>query len=619
MFYMKEKLGAWQIGNAKTKGKVEFKVFFPKGSDPKIKNIHVVGDFQNQLNPACKNWDFSKGFKLSQSDGATGTFFTFRSKTELKTGFYQYKYLITFKDNSTRIVSDPCTRYSGSSDQNAAFVIGGSTPGENKVKPLANGRKALSELVIYELHIHDFVLDYNQGKEAPLAAIVHKLDYIKNLGFNAILFMPWTGWPHEDYSWGYEPFHFFSVAYSYANSINRPSEKLSWLKLLINECHKRDIHVIMDGVYNHVSKSFPYKYMYHNQEDCPYTGIYEGSFSGLEDLDFHNACTNEFIRDVCLYWIEVFKIDGIRFDNTVNFYKAGDTHGLEKILEELETQLVAKGEVNFSLTIEHLQKDACDVVNNTFANSFWDNALYEFSFDALWQNQISPRLINALNNRQYLKDAGHVPTIYLSNHDHSQIACRAGSHDGRGAMMWYKTQPYVIALYTSSAIPLVHAGAEFGEDYYIPENDEGTGRRILSRPIRWKQSEDKIGKSLQSLYKCLADIRRDYEGLRSANFYPQKWEEWQTQFNPEEYGMDTNRQLVIYHRWGNTKDNVLQRFMIVLNFSDHAQDLCVPFPSNGTWTDLLSNLDGAGLWKPQVHDYQLCFQVGSNWGHIFFQ
>ncbi len=42
--------------------------------------------------------------------------------------FYQYKYQVTFKDRSTRIVTEPCARYSGTDNQNSGFVIGGSRP-----------------------------------------------------------------------------------------------------------------------------------------------------------------------------------------------------------------------------------------------------------------------------------------------------------------------------------------------------------------------------------------------------------------------------------------------------------------------------------------------------------
>ena len=184
-------------------------------------------------------------------------------------------------------------------------------------------------------------------------------------------------------------------------------------------------------------------------------------------------------------------------------------------------------------------------------------------------------------------------------------------------MRWYKTQPYLIALFTATGLPMIQNGAEFAEDYWIPENDEGTGRRIRPRPLRWKLETDGIGTSLKKLYKQIANIRLKYSGLRSANFYPQPWEEWQNTFNSEGYGIDVNRQLLIYHRWGDNENGILQRFIIVLNFSDTDQDVCVPFPENGIWVDLLSDFNNP--WTPSISDWKLCFKIGSNWGHVFFK
>jgi len=611
MEYMANRMGAWQVGNDPSKGKVEFKIFFPEEPDPEISSIRVAGDFLNN------SWNFEGGFLMNRNLIDEGTVWSYRTETELDSGYYQYKYFITFNDGSTRIVSDPCTRYSGRENQNAAFVIGGSQPSQNVVLPLVHGRKPLKELMIYELNIFDFVSGYNREKEAPVAAVIQKLDYIREIGFNAILFMPWTAWNNAEYSWGYVPFQYFAVEYLLANNLDKPSEKLSFLKKMISECHQRDIHVIMDGVYNHVSTDFPYKLMYSDPEKCPFTGSYGGAFPGLEDLDFDNQCTNDFILDVCSYWIDIFKIDGIRFDNTVNFYQAGDTKGLGKLLGNIAEYVESKNEENFSLTLEHISIDAINVVNNTKANSFWDNALYEFTFNSLWWKNIDSKLLNALNNRIYLEDAEKVPTLYIGNHDHSSVAYQAGARDNEGSMRWYKTQPFLIALFTSTAVPLVQSGAEFGEDYFIPENDQGSGRRIISRPLRWKLYEDEIGKNLSKLYKRLIFIRSNYQGLRSSDFYPRYWEEWQTQFNPDGYGIDTKRQLAIYHRWGQTDDGILQRFITVLNFSDEPLEICVPFPENGTWTDLLSNYSGS--WKVNVTEYRFCFTIGSNWGHIFFK
>jgi pullulanase/glycogen debranching enzyme len=617
MFYMQRRLGAWQVGDDSDRGKAEFKVFFPAGFDPQIKSIQVAGDFQEMLGGG-DNWDFAAGYHLVRQDIAEGSLWSFQTPQELPAGFYQYKYYVTYDGAEPRKLSDPCTRYGGENNQNAGFVIGGSQPSENLVAPLAGGRLPLRDLVIYEMHLDDFTDEYREAR-APLDAAADdaKLDHLADLGVNAILFMPWTSWKNRDVDWGYEPFLFFAVEYRYANDLERPAEKISYLKKLISKCHQRGIHVIMDGVFNHVSREFPYHWFYKNPEKCPYTGDFGGTFTGLQDLDFNNACTQEFIRDVCLYWIDVFKIDGIRFDNTVNYHCAGDARGIPKLLEDIQAHLDAKGESNFSLTLEHLEIGAAQLVKDTKATSYWDNAMYERCFDYLWRGEIDSRILNSFNNNRHLGSLEKAATIYLGNHDHSHVAWQAGARQNMGALKWYKTQPYAIVLLTCPGAPMIQNGQEFGEDYWIPENDQNTGRRVLPRPLRWKLLRDPIGQALFKLYSRLSAIRHSYPALRSNNFYPEEWEEWQTRFNQAGFGVDTQKQVVIFHRWGHDQQGNLQRFIIVLNFSDSDQPVSVHFPENGEWTDLLSGLEGS--WRPIVNDYKFDMVVGSNWGHVFFR
>ena len=73
----------------------------------------------------------------------------------------------------------------------------------------------------------------------------------------------------------------------------------------------------MDGVYNHVSLAFPYPQLYRDPAVCPFTAAsFGGTFPGLQDLDFAEPVTGQFIGDVCRYWIDTFGIDGIRFSLT---------------------------------------------------------------------------------------------------------------------------------------------------------------------------------------------------------------------------------------------------------------------------------------------------------------
>ena len=615
MDYLNAGLGARQVGDDPERAPVAFRLFFPAGVDPQIQPIRVAGDFQTHLGQ--NNWDFGAGPLLTREDTPDGTFWTYTTPQTLPKGFYQYKYLVTFTNQGARIASDPFARYGGTDHQNAAFVIGGSQPADTPIAPLRSGRKPQRDLIVYEMHADDFTDEFRDAR-APFDAVQDKLDYLVDLGINGILFMPWTTWTQREFDWGYAPFQYFAVEYRYANNLEQPEEKLSWLARLVSACHERDVHVIMDGVFNHVSPDFPYRDFYLDPESCPFTGTFGGEFAGLQDLNFENTCTREFIRDVCLYWIATFGIDGIRFDNTVNYLKESTAYGIPELLSDVQAYLDDHNQQNFSLTLEHLNEGAARLVNETAATSYWDNALYGASFGGLWDGQIGPGLLNALTNYRYLTDAAKAPTVYLSNHDHSHLTWQAGARTNQGSLRWYKTQPYAIALLTAPCVPMIQNGQEFGEDYWIPEDDQGSGRRIRPRPLRWKRQTDPIGTPLWRLYRRLAAIRQAYPALRGRNFYPSPWAEWQTRFNPAGFGVDTERQVVLYHRWGNNPaTGALQRFYIVLNFSDQPRSVTVPLPANGQWRDLLSNYDGN--WTVEVSGHRLDLEVGSNWGHIFFR
>jgi 1,4-alpha-glucan branching enzyme len=635
--YMQQRCGAWQVGTNADHGAVAFKLFFPDRNrasqvdlsspgaiarpltygHPRIASIQVGGSFQSQLGQT--DWDWGTAPALTAAADAEGTFWTYTTPVDLPSDFYEYKYFVTFEDGSTRIVGDPCARYGGTKNQNSAFVIGGSPPGSNVVRPLASPRQPLRDLVVYELMIDDFTDEYRSFR-APLDAVRDKLDYLQNeLGINAILFMPWTAWPSGNFSWGYTPHQYFAVEFRYANALNAPAEKLSWLKRLISECHDRGIHVIMDGVFNHVGDSapyqgvadgFPYRWFYQDFEDCPYTGSFGGEFPGLLDLDYHNPCTQQYIGDVCFYWMDVFGIDGIRFDNTTNFHIWGDERGLPQLADDIRAHTP---DPNFSLTIEHLDMSAVDVVNRINGTSYWNNELFGRTFDYLWSGQIDGRILGALDNHRGLPGS-RVATTYLGNHDHSHVAWQAGAQSNSGSLEWYRVQPYAIALLTSPGCPMVQNGQEFAEDYWIMEDDRGSGRRVMPRPLRWGFCQDPIGSQLRRVFNRLIALRKQHAALRSDNFYPANWESWQTQFNPDGYGVDAAKNVVIYHRWGAGHGGAVERFIIVLNFSGQDQRVDLPFSENGAWQDLLNG------FSVVVSGFRIPgFVVHANWGNVFLQ
>ena len=132
---------------------------------------------------------------------------------------------------------------------------------------------------------------------------------------------------------------------------------------------------------------------------------------------------------------------------------------------------------------------------------------------------------------------------------------------------------------------LLHNGQEFGRDEWMPEDGPG---RVQPRPLHWAQLHDEAGSRLFALHRQLVRLRQAHPALRSANFHPSPYDARLDRFDAQGYGVDTARGLAIYHRWGRGADGRLERFMVVLNFSDDDQWTDIPFSTNGVWTDLLN-------------------------------
>lgn len=599
-----------KFGTVVENGRVTFKLFLPdnqidstqyvRGGDPKIRSIHVRGDFQHHL--GGQNWDLSSAPQLQKNPHPKGWLWTVTLNVPLPEEYYQYKYFVTFMNDTERWVTDPCSKYGGAGeDENSAFVVGGSRV---DVVPVARALP-VQDLIIYELMIDDFTAEYRHGR-APIDAVHDKIDYLQSLGVNTIEFMPWTAWPGSDFSWGYDPFQFFAVEYRYVHDEAAPADKIFRLKRLINALHERGMHVIMDGVFNHVraglnpNKGFPYVWLYQNPEESPYIGQFErGGF--FEEFDYANGCVQEFIFDICRYWLDTFQLDGIRFDFTIGFYRRGNPNtGITRLIQDLRAHLADQGRDHVALILEHLTDNRYEAINDTNqigARGCWFDPFMYQSQTYGRNGRVDPELLRILNSKMDFQP-DKWPVIYIENHDHSRLVHEVGGRD-----RWYKTQPAAIALFTSPGMPMIYNGQEFGEDYWLPGAGSG---RVEPRPLRWQQYEnDFAGQRLRWLYRKLADIRGTHPALRSPFFFPGAT-------HPDGYGIQ-NDQIVIYHRYGRIAAG-LARYIIVINYSDWDQWLAVPFSANGEWLDLLNDKTS------HISDFRLeNHLVSSNWGEIFYQ
>ena len=95
----------------------------------------------------------------------------------------------------------------------------------------------LEKYVIYELHVGTFTA------QGTFDAIIPRLARLKELGITAIELMPVAQFPGER-NWGYDGIYPYAVQASYGGP--------AALKRLVDECHRHEIAVVLDVVYNHL-------------------------------------------------------------------------------------------------------------------------------------------------------------------------------------------------------------------------------------------------------------------------------------------------------------------------------------------------------------------------------
>lgn len=168
-----------------------------------------------------------------------------------------------------------------------------------------------NDLVIYELLLRDFT------ETRDINGALEKLDYLVALGVNAIELMPIQEFSGAD-SWGYNPIAYFALEKAYGTR--------EMYKKFIDECHKRDMAVIVDVVYNHVHEDHAMAGLYFDwssykpTSNNPWFNVNAPHpFSVFHDWNHENQMVRNHIKKSLTYLIEEYKVDGFRFDLTKGF------------------------------------------------------------------------------------------------------------------------------------------------------------------------------------------------------------------------------------------------------------------------------------------------------------
>ena len=200
---------------------------------------------------------------------------------------------------------------------------------DNNIKSIT--KKWWKEAIFYQIYTRSFK-DSNNDGIGDIKGIIEKLDYISDLGANAIWISPFLVSPQVDN--GYDVADYYTVDSLFGN--------MQDIEELINKAHQKNIKVIMDMVLNHTSDKHHWfqdvinntnsKYDdYYFIKDKPnnWTSLFSGTaWSYLErrnkyalhlfskhqyDLNWHNKKVQDEGINILNFWLNK-GIDGFRFD-----------------------------------------------------------------------------------------------------------------------------------------------------------------------------------------------------------------------------------------------------------------------------------------------------------------
>jgi alpha-glucosidase len=232
----------------------------------------------------------------------------------------------------------------------AALIAGGQTvPAKAKKATETNELDWWKNAVIYEVYPRSFQ-DTNGDGVGDLNGITERLDYLKDLGVDAIWLTPVYPSPHVDF--GYDISNYRDIDPQYGT--------LADFDRLVAEANKRHIRVIMDMVMNHTSDQHEWFLQSRSSRDNPYRDwycwhdgkgqtetsqgeppnnwqslfghsawqwdektrqyYYHKFYIQQPDLNWHNPKVHEAFKDIIAFWLQR-GVGGFRFDAITTLFE----------------------------------------------------------------------------------------------------------------------------------------------------------------------------------------------------------------------------------------------------------------------------------------------------------
>lgn len=343
------------------------------------------------------------------------------------------------------------------------------------------------------------------------------------------------------------------------------------LKVLIEKFHKSGIRVILDGVFNHVSRDFfAFRDVVEKREESKYCNWFKSlrftnnvhcecwrGCNNLPNLNMDNIEVRNYLLEAVKFWVEEFHIDGLRLD-VADVLDKGFMKELSTLTREIREDFWLMGEV--------IHGDYNNWVNSEMLHSTTNYEVYKGIYSSF--NDVNFFEIAYSLNRQFNSDDGIYREMnlynFVDNHDVDRIKSKVDREE-------FLFNIYTL-LFTIPGVPSIYYGSE-----WMIEGEKGADSDRELRPFI-------------NLDYCNHHFRGDLiEHIHNLSALYSSREELQ-------YGeyreIAVNHDLFIFER---TYHN--QRILVIINSRDESVEYQLEgYSVNGV--DLLNNSEDVDLKQP---------------------
>lgn len=543
------------MGASLNQGSTTFRVWAPFASQ-----VYVAGDFND--------WSTTSDPLCSENNGYWSVDVLGASVGQ------QYKYAIAYQNQPLVWRNDP---YAHSMTQKSGTLNSLIASSDEPYATPGYAAPSWNDLVIYEMHIGSFIFDpASLRKQGSFTAAIGKLDYLLDLGINAVEVMAISEFD-GDVSWGYNPAYIFAIEDEYGGP--------DGFRNFVNEAHKRGIAVILDVVYNHLGFPCDDMWQFDGWSENEKGGIYfynDGRSTtawGETRLDYGRSEVRQYLCDNALRWLEERFVDGLRWDSVGSIRNINDQnndpdHDIPdgwSLMQSINSQI--KQRQPWKISIAEDLKDNEWITKEVGSGGAGFDAQWDAGY--LWtlrntlivsdDNSRDMYAIRDLITQRYNNNAFE-RVIYTESHDadaNGESRLPEMISPGNAGNYYAKKRSTLGAalLFTSPGIPMIFMGQEFLESGYFQTNPQ---------ELDWSKATTYSG--ILQLYRDLIHLRRNWfnttRGLHGQHV--------------NVYHINNQWKVIAFHRWdqGGNGDDVV----VILNFANIGYTgYTIGFPQSGRW------------------------------------